>query len=68
MEKLIIDTDPGVDDAQAILMAAAHPQAQIAAILVVGGNVGLEHTVRNSLAHFCGRFSGGNAFHLLLGG
>jgi purine nucleosidase len=49
MEKLIIDTDPGVDDAQAILMAAAHPQATIAAILVVGGNVGLEHTVRNSL-------------------
>ena len=49
MEKLIIDTDPGVDDAQAILMAAAHPQAAIAAILVVGGNVGLEHTVRNSL-------------------
>jgi purine nucleosidase len=49
MQKLIIDTDPGVDDAQAILMAAAHPQATIAAILVVGGNVGLEHTVRNSL-------------------
>ncbi len=49
MEKLIIDTDPGVDDAQAILMAAAHPQAHIAAILAVGGNVGLEHTVRNSL-------------------
>jgi len=49
MEKLIIDTDPGVDDAQAILMAAAHPKAAIAAILVVGGNVSLEHTVRNSL-------------------
>ncbi len=49
MEKLIIDTDPGVDDAQAILMAAGHPQATIAAILVVGGNVGLAHTVRNSL-------------------
>lgn len=49
MEKLIIDTDPGVDDAQAILMAAAHPRAHIAAILAVGGNVGLEHTVRNSL-------------------
>ncbi|MBK7893789.1 MAG: nucleoside hydrolase [Anaerolineaceae bacterium] len=49
MEKLIIDTDPGVDDAEAILMAAAHPNATIAAILAVGGNVGLEHTVRNSL-------------------
>ena len=49
MEKLIIDTDPGVDDAEAILMAAAHPNATIAAILAVGGNVGLEHTLRNSL-------------------
>ncbi|MCA9898062.1 MAG: nucleoside hydrolase [Ardenticatenaceae bacterium] len=49
MEKLIIDTDPGVDDAQAILMAAAHPNATIAAILAVGGNVGLEHTLRNAL-------------------
>lgn len=49
MEKLIIDTDPGVDDAEAILMAAAHPNATIAAILAVGGNVGLNHTVRNAL-------------------
>ncbi len=50
MHKLIIDTDPGVDDAQALLMAAAHPNAEIAAILAVGGNVGLEHTLRNALA------------------
>lgn len=49
MEKFIIDTDPGIDDAQAILMAAAHPRVEIAAIMAVGGNVGLEHTVRNSL-------------------
>lgn len=49
MQRLIIDTDPGVDDAQAILMAAAHPNAKIEAILAVGGNVGLKHTVRNSL-------------------
>ena len=49
MQRLIIDTDPGVDDAQAILMAAAHPNAKIEALLAVGGNVGLEHTVRNAL-------------------
>ncbi len=49
MERLIIDTDPGVDDAQAILMAAAHPNAKIEALMAVGGNVGLEHTLRNSL-------------------
>lgn len=50
MQRLIIDTDPGVDDAQAILMAAAHPNTKIEAILAVGGNVGIEHTVRNALA------------------
>ena len=49
MQRLIIDTDPGVDDAQAILMAAAHPDTTLEAILVVGGNVGLEHTLRNAL-------------------
>lgn len=49
MERLIIDTDPGVDDAHAILMAAAHPHAKIEAIMAVGGNVGLEHTTRNAL-------------------
>lgn len=49
MERIIIDTDPGVDDAQAILMAAAHPNHKIEALLVVAGNVGLDHTVRNAL-------------------
>lgn len=48
MHSLIIDTDPGVDDAQAILMAAAHPDTSIEALLTVGGNVGLEHTTRNA--------------------
>jgi purine nucleosidase len=49
MERLIIDTDPGVDDAQAFLMASAHSGVKIEALLAVGGNVGLEHTLRNSL-------------------
>ena len=49
MERLIIDTDPGVDDAQAILLATAHPNAKVEALLAVGGNVGLDHTVRNAL-------------------
>ena len=48
MEHLIIDTDPGVDDALAILMAGIYPQTQIEAILAVAGNVALEHTVRNA--------------------
>lgn len=48
MEHFIIDTDPGLDDAQAILMAAHHPDVTIDALTVVAGNVGLDHTLRNS--------------------
>ncbi|MEM7803105.1 MAG: nucleoside hydrolase [Chloroflexota bacterium] len=48
MNKLIIDTDPGLDDAQAIFMAAHHPNWQIEALTAVAGNVGLEHTLRNT--------------------
>lgn len=44
--RLLIDTDPGVDDALAILMAWAH--ADVEALTVVAGNVGLAHTVRNA--------------------
>jgi purine nucleosidase len=44
--QLLIDTDPGVDDALAILMAHAH--ADVAALSVAAGNVGLQHTVRNA--------------------
>ncbi len=45
---LLIDTDPGVDDAWAILMAAAAPDIDLAGLTVVGGNVGLAHTLRNA--------------------
>lgn len=44
--QLLIDTDPGVDDALAILMAHAH--ADVAGLSIAAGNVGLEHTVRNA--------------------
>lgn len=44
--QLLIDTDPGVDDALAIMMAHAH--GDIAGLSVAAGNVGLEHTVRNA--------------------
>ncbi|QWT19026.1 nucleoside hydrolase [Bacillus sp. NP157] len=43
---LLIDTDPGVDDALAILMAHAH--TDVVALTVAAGNVGLKHTVRNA--------------------
>lgn len=45
--KLLIDTDPGVDDALAILMAHAH--ADVLGLSIAAGNVGLEHTARNAL-------------------
>ncbi|HET6806827.1 MAG TPA: nucleoside hydrolase [Frateuria sp.] len=44
--QLLIDTDPGVDDALAILMAHAH--ADVAGLSIAAGNVGLEHTVHNA--------------------
>lgn len=44
--QLLIDTDPGVDDALAILMAHAH--ADIVGLSIAAGNVGLQHTVRNA--------------------
>lgn len=47
--RLLIDTDPGVDDALAILMASAHPGVRIEALTIAAGNVGLAHTVANAL-------------------
>ncbi len=44
---LLIDTDPGVDDALAILMA--HDRAHVAGLTIAAGNVGLAHTVANAL-------------------
>ena len=40
--KVIIDTDPGVDDALALLLAMSSPELNIEAITVVAGNVRLE--------------------------
>lgn len=47
--RLLIDTDPGVDDALAILMAHAHPGCRIEALTITAGNVGLHHTLANAL-------------------
>ncbi len=44
----LIDTDPGVDDALAILMCLAAPEIQVHALTVLGGNVSLHDTVRNA--------------------
>ncbi len=57
MPRIIIDTDPGVDDAIAILMALAVPSVEIAGVTVVGGNVPHARGLRNALAllDFVGR-------------
>ncbi len=46
--KIIIDTDPGQDDAVAILLALASPELQVLGITAVAGNVPVELTARNA--------------------
>lgn len=47
---IILDTDPGTDDAIAIFLALASPELDVRAITVAGGNVGLDRTLPNALA------------------
>jgi purine nucleosidase len=46
---LLIDTDPGVDDALALLMAFNDPRHEVVGLTIAAGNVGLTHTVSNAL-------------------
>jgi purine nucleosidase len=46
---LLIDTDPGVDDALALLMAFDDPAHDLLGLTIAAGNVGLAHTVANAL-------------------
>lgn len=46
--KIIIDTDPGQDDAVALLLAFASPELDILGITAVAGNVPLALTERNA--------------------
>ncbi|QSX78647.1 nucleoside hydrolase [Agrilutibacter solisilvae] len=46
---LLIDTDPGVDDALALLMAFNDPRHEVVGLTIAAGNVGLVHTVANAL-------------------
>lgn len=48
--ELIIDTDAGIDDAQAILLALGQPNVEVAAITTLSGNVHVDKVVRNVLA------------------
>ena len=48
--KIIIDTDPGVDDAMALALAKAEPRLEVAALTTVFGNVSAATATRNALA------------------
>ena len=46
---LLIDTDPGVDDALALLMAFNDARHEVVGLTIAAGNVDLRHTVANAL-------------------
>jgi purine nucleosidase len=49
-KRIIIDTDPGVDDALAFLLALASPEIKLEALTTTQGNVTLEKATRNALS------------------
>jgi purine nucleosidase len=49
-KRIIIDTDPGVDDALTFLLALASPEIQLEALTITQGNVTVERGTRNALA------------------
>jgi inosine-uridine nucleoside N-ribohydrolase len=46
---VILDVDPGHDDAVALMLACGHPDLDLLAVTTVAGNVSLEKTTRNAL-------------------
>jgi inosine-uridine nucleoside N-ribohydrolase len=57
--KLIIDTDPGVDDAMTYFYAHAAPEIDLLALTTIFGNVTIDDAVRNAL--WLTEFSGSSA-------
>ena len=57
MRRILLDTDPGVDDALAFLLAFASPEIKVEAVTTVDGNVDVEKGTRNArqLLEFLGR-------------
>ena len=49
MRHVLIDTDPGVDDALALILALRSPELKVEAITTVSGNLDIQTVSRNSL-------------------
>ena len=49
MATVLFDTDPGVDDAMALLYLHRRPEIEIAGITTVAGNATVDVTTRNAL-------------------
>ncbi|MCL1124406.1 nucleoside hydrolase [Shewanella surugensis] len=48
-KKIILDTDPGIDDAMAIIFAEASPDLELKALTTVYGNTDIDNAINNAL-------------------
>ena len=55
--KVLLDCDPGIDDALAIAFACGHPGLDLCAVTTVAGNIGIAQATANALSvlEFVGR-------------
>lgn len=56
-KKVIIDTDPGIDDSIALLLALNSPKLEVLGITTTVGNIGIDLTTQNALklVDFCSK-------------
>ncbi len=52
VQRVLIDTDPGIDDAMALLLALQSPELDVAAVTTVSGNVSCDDATRNVFTVF----------------
>src|SRR5512140_2093432 len=48
-KRILIDTDPGIDDSLAILLALASPELSVEGVSVVHGNCSVQQALNNAL-------------------
>ena len=46
---IVLDCDPGLDDAIAIMVALGSPEVEVLAVTTVAGNAPLHHTTANAI-------------------